>query len=317
MSTPTSPVHLTPRARRVLDRLRGLARLCDSVFPKRATLAKWLGYAVRTVAAAVRELRDAGLLATRRRGRTSAVYTLTELGWSWQPPPPPDPDPDPDLDNPAQLFLWPSARRRQARAAAGSFTPRVHPGCASACTSNCTSSAGDTSKSLQSSDEKTMVPGHGVCAHNSTPGGSQPRPAPRLPRPDHARPSPKALKPGSLPNLTPREMRDPAAMLGVFRRFVAAYGAERIADDPRRQLRFFGLAARALRVARKPGAMFRRLLAAKRFDWISQADENQASAWIKRAREAAERGGPNTMGDVLRGWGSAHVMPAGVVHGGQ
>lgn len=69
------------------------------------------------------------------------------------------------------------------------------------------------------------------------------------------------------------DLSDPSLMFSVL---VALIGPR--ASDPCTLLRWFGCARRAMRVGRKPGALFRSLWSGKRWAWISQADEDGARA---------------------------------------
>jgi hypothetical protein len=101
-----------------------------------------------------------------------------------------------------------------------------------------------------------------------------------------------SVKPGSLPSLERTDLRDPSRMgtlLGAFLRATKPDRAPAGARDPRTLLRWFGLARRALRVGTNPGALFRSLLAGKRYDWISQDDEEGARADVAAFLHGADR----------------------------
>jgi len=105
----------------------------------------------------------------------------------------------------------------------------------------------------------------------------------------------QSVKPGSLPHLTPAMLADPSRLGTMLGSFLRSYGPHQAAArerDPRTLLRWFGLARRALRVGRQPGALFRSLLAGKRWDWISQEDEDGARrdvAEFLHGRDTARR----------------------------
>jgi len=69
-------MNLSRGARRLLDLLKSFARRSGRAFPFQKTLAEKLEVKIRTIKRWVRELREAGLIAVRRRQHSSAEYEI-------------------------------------------------------------------------------------------------------------------------------------------------------------------------------------------------------------------------------------------------
>ena len=69
-------MNLSRGARRLLDLLKSFARRSGRAFPFQKTLAEKLEVKIRTIKRWVRELREGGLIAVRRRQHSSAEYEI-------------------------------------------------------------------------------------------------------------------------------------------------------------------------------------------------------------------------------------------------
>jgi hypothetical protein len=93
---------------------------------------------------------------------------------------------------------------------------------------------------------------------------------------------PKPTGAPSLRNILPTDLRETGRLLDLYHQAVAA---GRIPGSEAGRLDFFALAERASSRGHRPGALFHWLLGHKRFDFITQADEDAAQQRLRELRQ--------------------------------